>query len=215
MLGLCATLARAQSTPPSQPEPTLDELLGLPRQPDAKPAPSNDPAKAELDRQLRTEEVHEDFEQAVELMGEVSGRLEQARDTGLETQRLQEDILRKLDKLIADAQQSQRQGRSKSKPKPKDDQEQQPGQQSSQQQQPSEGQQPTNQAGDPKAAMQQGRLNAPPASNTASWGNLPPHLREALSQGRSDRFSSLYQQLTEQYYRRLAEDRRSGPGGPR
>jgi cation transport regulator ChaB len=41
----------------------------------------------------------------------------------------------------------------------------------------------------------------------SEWGNLPPRIREILSQSRRDRVSALYQQATEAYYRRLAEER--------
>lgn len=80
-----------------------------------------------------------------------------------------------------------------------------------QQSQQAQQQAQTNQAGDPNVPRQDGALRAPPAGSAASWGNLPEHVRNALTQGRSDRFSSLYQQLTERYYRRLAEDRSEGP----
>jgi cation transport regulator ChaB len=42
----------------------------------------------------------------------------------------------------------------------------------------------------------------------SEWGNLPPRIREILSQSRRDRVSALYQQATEAYYRRLAEERK-------
>ena len=37
-------------------------------------------------------------------------------------------------------------------------------------------------------------------------GMLPARLRQALLQGSADRYSSLYESLTETYYRRLAEE---------
>jgi hypothetical protein len=212
--------AKPADPPPPAKEPSLDDLLGLPGDaksatPSPQPAPAVPPApdsaKAELDRRLKTEEVNEEFEQAVALMGEVATRLTGAGDTGLETQRLQQDTLRRLDKLIDDAQKNQNRSRSKSKSKQQQQQQQQPGQQSSQQQ--AQSPRPSNQAGDPSVPMQSGALKPPPPASAASWGNLPEHLRQALTQGRSDRFSSIYQQLTEQYYKRLAEERRAG--GPR
>ena len=39
----------------------------------------------------------------------------------------------------------------------------------------------------------------------ADWGALPERTRDALLEGLSDSFSSLYRRLTEAYYRRLAE----------
>jgi hypothetical protein len=41
---------------------------------------------------------------------------------------------------------------------------------------------------------------------TAAWGNLPARVRDQLMQGRHDQFSSLYESMTETYYRRLAEE---------
>ena len=38
------------------------------------------------------------------------------------------------------------------------------------------------------------------------WGNLPPRVRDQLLQGRSDKYSSHYERLTREYYRRLAEE---------
>ena len=38
------------------------------------------------------------------------------------------------------------------------------------------------------------------------WGQLPPRLREELSEGLGERFSPIYRLMTEAYYRRLAEE---------
>jgi len=38
------------------------------------------------------------------------------------------------------------------------------------------------------------------------WGTLPPRIRDLVQQGRRDRVSSLYLRLTEEYYRRMAEE---------
>ncbi|MCE7974000.1 MAG: hypothetical protein DYG92_06690 [Leptolyngbya sp. PLA1] len=207
-----AALARQPAPapdPPSAPprEPTLDELLGLPKAPGDDGAASHDAA---LKRALGAEEAGEPFEQAVTLMQDVSSRLSRDGDAGLETQRLQQDILTKLDALIDAAQQNQQQQKQRSRSRQQQDQQQQ-GQQMQQQSQQGQQAAQTNQAGDPNVPRQDGGLRPAPAGSAASWGNLPEHVRNALTQGRSDRFSSLYQQLTERYYRRLAEDRSEGP----
>lgn len=212
LIGACAY---AQSQPPAQvPQeqvPDLDELLGLkkPAQPTALP----DTTRTELERQLQADEVNDEFEQAVGLMDESAQRLVAAQDTGLDTQRLQSDALKRLDKLIDEAQKrgGQKQQRQRSKPQAQKPEESQNQKQSSQQQQGDP--QPTNQEGNPQVARQDGALNPPRPSESASWGSLPEHIRQALTEGRSDRFSSLYQQMTEQYYKRLAEQPR--PGVPR
>ncbi|GJQ30742.1 MAG: hypothetical protein HBSAPP03_26260 [Phycisphaerae bacterium] len=197
-----ASSAIAQTPPPA--EPDLDVLLGLRRPGEVAPADPN-AAQRERDRLLSPAEITDEFEKAVVLMDESSRRLAEAKDPGLDTQRLQEDTLRHLDKLIADAQQ-----RSRSRQQRQRQQQQQQQQSSQQQQQQSSqsGSTPTDstQGGTPSVPRQDGQLNTPRAADAASWGNLPEHVRQALTQGLSDRFSSLYQQMTEQYYRRLAEE---------
>ena len=37
------------------------------------------------------------------------------------------------------------------------------------------------------------------------WGGLPRRIRDMLMQGRREAFSSVYEQMTREYYRRLAE----------
>jgi hypothetical protein len=206
---LLTGVARGQEAPPSPTpappqEPTLDDLLGLPRT-------EREPAQGtpELDRRLSDEPAGDDFEQAVDLMDDSAGRLE-ARHAGLDTQRVQERALAKLDKLIADAQKNPKSGKGKPKPKPDQQPQPSPGQQSSQQQQQAQASASTT-GGVPNVPRQDGSLSPPPPSASASWGNLPAHVRDSLTQGASDRFSSLYRALTEEYYKRLAEDRRGGP----
>jgi hypothetical protein len=38
------------------------------------------------------------------------------------------------------------------------------------------------------------------------WGRLPERVRELILQGRRDRVSTLYERITREYYRRLAEE---------
>jgi hypothetical protein len=229
---LCvAAAARAQSDgKPAQPEtkpapspqphePTLDELLGLPN---AKPAPkpgdtvgpvpegqqpdvaAPDRAKAELERQLSPAEISEAFEQAVQIMGQTADRLNTARDPGLDTQRMQEDVIRKLDMLIDQARKQQSKSKSKKQQKPDPSQQQQQQQQSSQQ---------NAKTNDPKQGggpdLMTGATHASPGG-AAVWGNLPEHVRKALVEGQGDSFSSLYKTLTEKYYKRLAEEPKPG-----
>ena len=61
------------------------------------------------------------------------------------------------------------------------------------------------QEGDPPP-MQQGDINTVLEESRAEWGSLPPRVRDQLLQGRKEKFSSLYQQLTQEYYKRLAEE---------
>jgi len=175
--------------------PTLDELLGLEIEPEA-------PDDSEIDQALSAQQSAEAFTQAVGLMEQAADRLE-TNETGLTTQRMQEDILRKLDQVIESAQQNQSSGSSGGSSSSSSSSPQQPDQQS---QQPS----PSSGAGEP------GDGSTPPGSNEvgsnnrnnaiARWGSLPERLRDALSQGLDEPYSELYRSLTERYYKALAED---------
>lgn len=216
LLALVAGAARAQveespprgaAAPPSAERlPTLDELLGLeesgPPREDERGLPMDDPTRRELDRTLDGSEVGEAFVEAVSLMEESAQRIRVGRDTGLTTQRLQEDILRKLDQIIESSQQ----GQSSSSSSSSDPQQNQPDQQ---QQDTQRNQNSSSSSENTEApAEQDGRLGSPGSLNTASWGALRERLREALTQGTSDPFSSLYRSMTEEYYKRLAEGER-------
>ena len=199
--------ALARQTPPEQPpaQPSLDDLLGLPS---AKPVDKSRPvapapAKTELDRKLSAGQVADQFKQAVQLMGETAERLGTAKDTGLATQRLQEDIIRKLDQLIKAAEQIQQQSKSKQSQQNRDKQQQQPNQQ--QQQRNPDAKEAAPDTMDPPPGQ---AANPTPgvAARGAAWGSLPSRLRDALLQGNEDKYSSIYQKWTEAYYRRLAED---------
>ena len=204
------TPAPTEKPPPAQ--PTLDELLGIQKDKPAanttKPGkPVDDPSRVDLERQLSMEEAQENFKQAVVLMGETATRIKDGRDTGLATQRLQEDIIRKLDMVITAAERQQQQQRSRSRQRPQQGQQQdQPGQQNREQNQNQENaNQPADQANDPPG-RQDANLRPGTAARGALWGNLPEHVRNALSQGDADKYSSLYRKWTEAYYRKLAEE---------
>ncbi len=187
---------------------SLDELLGLEQAGQGGDAPSElpDAAQAELERELTQQEAAQAFEQAAALMGESASRLGELSDTGLATQRLQEDILRKLDQVIEAAKNNQQQSQSSSSSSSQ--QQQQPNQpQQQQQQQQGEASDGDNTEESTPPGRQDGQLNPEIDSARAAWGALPERVRDALYQGRSDRYSSLYERLTEAYYRRLAEER--------
>ena len=225
-LGLCGGVAaqeRPVAPPPAEPakpavpspaaEPTLDELLGL--APQAKPAgegAAKDAATSELERQLSLEEVGDAFAQAVQLMDETAKRLGESKDAGIDTQRMQEQALAKIDKLIDMARSQQQQQKQKRRQKKEQQDQQQQQQQSSQQQQQQQAsaQQQGADATGGENPQQGGRVNAPPGAG-AAWGNLPARLRDALLQGSGDVTSAKWEALTREYYKRLAEQ----PGGPK
>ncbi|MBX3377058.1 MAG: hypothetical protein KF678_08650 [Phycisphaeraceae bacterium] len=199
--------APSPKAPASQ--PSLDDLLGVPKDPAAKPTkPVEDPTRTELERQLSMKAAEEQFKQAVVLMDEAATRIKDGRDTGLATQRMQEDIIRKLDMVITSAERQQQQRQQQQRQRQRQ-QQQDPGQQNQQNQQNAQAQQPGAEPADdtreppgPQAAD----LRPGAAARGAMWGNLPERVRQALSQGDADKYSSMYRKWTEAYYRKLAEE---------
>lgn len=147
------------------------------------------------------------FLAAVEGMNRSATRLRDQHDPGLATQRIQEDVLLKLDTLIEQAQQQQS----------SQQQQQQQQQQSSSSQQPPPDPQQQNQPGSNAGQGQNQNVNTPPdlqqrdldgrlSESRAEWGGLPQRVRDMLRQGRGDAAARMYQRLTELYYQRLAEE---------
>ena len=204
-LALIAPAAVAQ--PEDEPLPSLDELLGLEDKESPKPEHEvdTDAADAELNRELAQEKpIADEFLEAVGLMHESAGRLGSQSDTGMVTQRLQEDIIRRLDELIDRAgQQSSSSSQSQSQQDQQSQQEQPNQQRREEEQQQNQGEPSDRQDG---PAGQDAQLGAQTILDGARWGNLPDRLRQALLQGSSDSYSSLYKSMTETYYKRLAEE---------
>ncbi|TVQ33375.1 MAG: hypothetical protein EA376_02445 [Phycisphaeraceae bacterium] len=197
---------------------SLDDLLGIPeedrpeRRPDDDPGPADDSARdlqqQRLERALTGSEISELFEQAVSEMKDVADRLQLGGDLGITTQRMQEDIVKKLETLIDQAEQQSSSSSSSSQQQASDSNEQQ-----DVGQQPQRGQQDQQQSqqasGEPGESPPGGREGALPDvmdSARAAWGSLPERVRDTLLQGSSDRFSSIYRNMTEEYYRKLAEE---------
>lgn len=197
----CAAGAQPAGSEPSQDAepalPSLDDLLGL------ETDGAGDLDDRDLQRQLSAREAGERFEQAVGLMGDASERLASG-DVSVATQRVQEDILRKLDQVIEAAKQNQSQGGSSSSSSSSSRNQQQPNQSSQSGQQPGE---PGSEPGESNmpGSNTDARPGAEVAPDGVGWGNLPQRERDAVSQGVSDRYSALYRRLTELYYRKLAE----------
>jgi hypothetical protein len=190
-----------QQTPPR----SLDDLLGVDDDERAEEAARHE-HDDELQRRLADEARQgsaDALADAVQKMGVSADLLERRLDSGLGTQRVQEEVLAKLAHLINQARQqssssSSSQSSRRSEPSPQD-----PGRQ--QQQQLADDCAGEGQEGEPPA-MQQAEVSISLEETRAEWGNLPARVREMLLQGRQERFSSLYEHLTREYYRRLAED---------
>lgn len=205
------------------PASSLDDLLKIDQEkPDAsKPAADSaqdaaaDAARRELDKELSEAEVANAFVQAVEQMGVAASLLDSKFDTGLGTQRVQEDIIAKLSQLLDQAKKnksSSSSSSSSSSRRQQNKQQQNPGQRQNQQnQQQQQGDQRNNNPSDNRSEMdppapQDANANAPLEESRAEWGNLPQRVRDMLLQGRKEKFSTLYEQLTYEYYKRLAEE---------
>ena len=192
------------------PPPSLDDLLGL--ETDESEVQADEAARAESERELQRrldeKEITDAFLVALDKMATSAKRLGELFDTGLATQRVQQDILAKLDQLIDKARQMQSLGqasasRSTSSQRSRS---QSPGQRKSQADNSRrDGTPQDSQAGDPPP-RQDGDIHTILQEAGVEWGNLPERIRQELLQGRNDKFSSMYRRLTEEYYKRLAEE---------
>jgi hypothetical protein len=200
---LAQPAADPAETPPSAASdpaiPSLDDLLGL----DEAGASGNANERA-LERKLSAKEAGEQFQQAVGLMGDAADRIG-GRDLGLQTQRIQEEIIKRLDQVIEAAKQNQSGGGGSSRSSSDSNQNQQQPNQSSQQQQQQGQPGPSGESENMGPELTGTQLNPGVAPDGVTWGNLPDRAREAVSQGVSDRYSALYRRMTELYYRKLAE----------
>lgn len=209
----------ASKAPTAKPKPAglpdLDSLLGTKPEakPDAKPSdkpeakPADDATRKELDRQLSQQEQADEFASVVKLMEEAADRVEKERDAGLNTQRVQEDAITRLDRLIKAARQNQSQQQQQQSQQQDQDQKQNQNQRTQSQQQQQQAAKAAEEA-QSGPARQDASLTAPSAAAPAAWGDLPAHVRDALLQGFSDKFSSMYKTATESYYRKLAEEKK-------
>lgn len=228
MLGLpLAGVAHAQS---------IDEMLDLPGSGDStpKPAPADDKPPVTIDPEIERaladpENVPILLQQALNDMQDASRQLH--TDAGVSTQRKMEEAMLKLDRMIAEAKKQQQQQSSSSsssssagQPQSGDQNAQQQSgsqQNAGQQNQDQPGDQQGDQAGEPKDGvtnMGNAGINPNTRSGEAGgpirsieelkkeWGSLPARVREDLLEGLDERFSPLYREMTESYYRRLAEE---------
>lgn len=198
---------------------SLDDLLGVPGTESAS-ASAEDAARREqekrLEKSLNEASMSDLVQRAVDGMKSASERLSDAKDAGLGTQRIQEDVVKTLDRLLAEAQRQQKKSSSSSKSSKrssKDDPSEQNGQQQKQQQQRKrqQGSQPSQSNDSSDDARNGTRDDAVAetqelAESRIEWGRLPERVRELVLQGRRDRVSTIYERLTREYYRRLAEE---------
>ena len=193
-------------------EPTLDELLGLtPETRSAEsplsdaPPPGGGAPGPPLDLSL-DEPPTEVFDQAVADMKRAADRLGFEQDPGIDTQRLQQDVITKLERMIEQLQNQQSSSSSRQSGQQKEQAKQDVGSKPGEQQAAGGGNNPATTVGPPGQVNPHETGESALAERVDAWGNLPPRLRDGLLQGLEDRFSPLYRDLTELYYQRLAED---------
>ena len=63
-------------------------------------------------------------------------------------------------------------------------------------------------ASQPPGAVDPADMAAQFDESRVEWGQLPPRVRDAVRQGVRDPMSAAYRRLTQEYYRRLAEEGR-------
>ena len=229
---------------PKVPPKSLDDLLGVPSsnsetggstgadltEKDSGARSAEEAAeRAEqkrLERSLDEASLQDLVERALEGMKTASARLSDARDPGLGTQRIQEDVIKSLDRLLEEAAKQQKKGSGKSSQskssKSQDSKSGDPSEKNGQQQGDKKGK-PSKGASAGESASEQSSsndesvpadvpLNDATAAGTElsesriEWGQLPARVRELVLQGRRDKVSTLYERLTREYYRKLAEE---------
>ncbi len=215
-----ASAKDASQDKPTPPQPrSLDDLLGVPESP-ASSSSAEDAARREqakrLERSLDEASMEDLAHRAVDGMRNAADRLTDAKDAGVGTQRIQEDVVRTLDRLLEEAQKQKGKKSSSSKKKQsgkkdgKQDPSEKNGQQQKQQQKKPTGASTGNDS-QSEVEKSDSRDDAVVDGQELSesrieWGQLPERVRELVLQGRRDRVSTIYERLTREYYRRLAEE---------
>lgn len=177
--------------------------------------------REQLDRALKEEELGDSFEQAVELMRRSAERLGARNDPGVETQRMQEEAVRKLDAIIDAAKKRRQQSSQRQQSQQQQQQQQQDASNQDENESQSQAQARARREAEARRRQQQGAQSSdatePPGMEVGEldevmlegrveWGSLPARIRDLVQQGRRERVSSLYLRLTEEYYRRMAEE---------
>lgn len=241
-LGFCALIisigsgiACAQNVlPPSDPEQevtpkneestSLDELLGI-GEPDGDPkdAPEVDAIteseRKKIDDLLNERTLQENLDAAITDMKTAARMIDQSKSTGIEVQRIQVEIMSRLDAVIEEAirQQQQQQQQQSSSSQQQQQQQDQQSEQSELPQQPDQSEQQQSEQANQQQAQGENSDQLPPGRQDAElqmmfeesdveWGNLPERMRNILRQGLRESVSKMYQDLTESYYQRIAED---------
>jgi len=193
---------------------SLDELLGLEEDESGRSArdAAEREAREELETALTQQKVIDDaFREALEKMSLSADLLGEEFDPGLGTQRVQEEILEKLDLLIQSARNQQGQQSSSSSSSQRQSQQQQARRQQQNQQQGQNSAQRTPSPADSSltdapAEQMDAEINLILAEADVEWGALPERTRDQLMQAMTDKPSMLYRKLTHEYFKRISDE---------
>ena len=227
------TTGSPTTKPAGDEEKSLDDLLGIGESDSKKAsAESGRTQKETLQRILSEKEAKNTLEETVEGMRR-SATLLSEKDSGTAVQRVQEDVLARLDALIASAQQQQQQSSSSSSSSSgeKSKGSQQPkGGKGQKQSESAASEEKRREEAKQRASQKEGEKSGPSKSQPTGdragesppsvdpieggviqetdeeWGSLPPRTREIIRQGVREKMSSVYRRWTEAYYRRIAEE---------
>lgn len=228
LFGMVSSAVAQEDSPPNGDEskapaqnsnnapPSLDELLGIEEAGDEQNTANQtaiEQQEKELQQLLAEKELDDAFKAAIDKMQLSAELLDVRYDSGLGTQRLQEEILAGLDQILDQAKkmmQQSSQSSSSSAQQQKQQQQQTPGPQQQNQNQQSQRDENSRTPQESNAleppGLRQGDINTVIEESRIEWGTLPERVREELLQGRQEKFSSIYDRLTREYYKRLAED---------
>jgi hypothetical protein len=220
MLLASAAFAQQQGgdeTPePSTDEKLLDSLGGdlleglddIPSEPGDEADAADQPLLDQLEGEDIGEEGENDLSRISRQMRVVEQRIAQ-QEVSEKTQGLQEQIVADLEALIKKIQQNQKKQSSSSpkNSKPKNNEIKQPDKQ------PSDGQrtESTKPATDSEDQLTERRTAAADAAAMEAlvkrvWGHLPDRVREEMQNATEEEFLPKYQEVIEDYFRRLAEE---------
>ncbi len=192
------TTTRATEDPSRDGLADLDELLGLDRNPEIIP---------DVDEMELPDDVPQGLDvlvDAIRGMNEAAQRLEN-ESTGVQTQRIQQDVIDELDRLIETAERQERNSSGSS-----EGMESNPGSMDRQQTGSTSSSPSESDGGQIVLDSENPNLSEPIDELGTEWGALPDRVRRMLQQGRRDEYSSLYEQMTIEYYRRLARESQGG-----
>lgn len=220
-----------------------DDDVPIPEAAEEVPQADQPPAEKSTDDELlkSLDDESKDFiEQALDHLQHAFDGMQTARrriadeDTGAETQKTQERVVKDLEELLALVKKQQshgqrpQQSQDKNKGQPQPERQQLPKEQSDPQ---NSGQKKSseNQKGSPDERRKEGnatdsqeRTDAARAAAAEQarrrqaikdvWGHLPPHVREAMLNSVSEKYLPKYEDLVKKYYEDLADKSRKRNG---